>query len=118
MKHNFRNLNIWKRSRTLATKIYIASSKFPKEEIYGITSQIRRAAISVPSNIAEGCGRGTNKSLHHFLNISYGSLNELETQLLISVDLTYLNETDINPLIEEIIEIRKMIGSFQNNLSE
>lgn len=71
------------------------TTTFPSEEKYGLTSQLKRAAISVPSNIAEGCCRGTNKSLQHFLDISYGSLNEIETQLLLSIDLDLLKEGDI-----------------------
>ena len=79
MRHNFLNLEIWKRSRHLVKRIYIISKRFPNEEKFGLTSQLRRAAISVPSNISEGCGRGSDPQLIHFLDVAIASLCELET---------------------------------------
>jgi len=85
--HNFRQLNIWKDARSLVKDVYLLTSEFPSDEKFGLKSQINRCAISVPSNIAEGSARGTNKDFSHFLRISLGSLFEMETQLLLAVDL-------------------------------
>jgi four helix bundle protein len=85
--HNFRQLNIWKDARSLVKDVYLLTSNFPSDEKFGLKSQINRCAISVPSNIAEGSARGTNKDFAHFLRISLGSLFEMETQLLLAVDL-------------------------------
>lgn len=87
MKHHFKSLAIWERSRILVQHIYEVTKGFPDDEKFGLVSQMRRAAVSVPSNIAEGCGRKGNKELIQFLHISTGSLCELETQLYLSYDL-------------------------------
>ena len=113
MKHNFKNLQIWQRSRKFVKDIYLVSKKFPKEELFGLTSQIRRCAVSIPSNIAEGCGRGTNAQLSHFLDIAVGSNCEVETQLYLSFDLEYISESEMNCLTQEASEIRMMTISFQ-----
>ena len=81
---NYRDLDVWKYSRELVKKVYLLTKKFPKEEIYGLTNQIRRSVVSVPSNIAEGIGRLSNKETIHFLYIAKGSLQEVETQLYLS----------------------------------
>jgi len=99
-------LTVWKKSMHLVTEIYSLTSKFPKEEIYGLTSQVRRAAISVPSNIAEGAARQTKKEFSHFLYIALGSLAEVETQLLIANNLGYISEVQLGSLVE----IRKMLN--------
>ena len=78
--HNFKELKVWQNARVLVKEIYLSTGNFPTEEKYGITSQIRRSAISIPSNIAEGCGRRTDKDFSHFLNIALGSAYELQTQ--------------------------------------
>ncbi|MFD2531908.1 four helix bundle protein [Gracilimonas halophila] len=114
--NKYKNLEIWQRSVALATEVYSATKSFPKEEKYGITSQIRRCSVSVPSNIAEGAGRGSKKEFKRFLNIAYGSIYELETQLLISRNLDYLNEQTHKKLSEEIDQIQKMIYSFSKKL--
>lgn len=113
MKHNFKKLEIWIRSRNLVKEIYQLTQKYPKAELYGLTSQLRRAAVSVPSNIAEGCGRSTNRQLYHFLDISIGSICEVETQLYLSFDITYIQETELNRLVKEVTEIRRMLLKFQ-----
>ena len=100
-------------SRTLVKEIYLLSKKFPKDEIYGLTSQLRRAAVSMPSNIAEGLGRSTDAQIVHFLDISIASSCEVETQLYLSFDLEYIYEQDLNPLVDEISQIRRMIIRFQ-----
>ncbi len=95
-----KDLEVWKESMLLAKEVYFLTKGFPKEEIYGITSQIRRASVSVPSNIAEGAARSSDKEFIQFLYISLGSLSELETQLLLSRDLEFMRNPDILPKIE------------------
>ena len=114
MKHNFKKLEIWKRSRSLVKEIYLLSKKFPKDELYGLTSQIRRATVSMPSNIAEGVSRSTNAQIFHFLDISIASSCEVETQLYLSFDLKYIVESDLNRLVDEVSQIRRMTLNFQN----
>ena len=116
MIKNFKNLSIWQRSRSLVKAIYLATNDFPKNEMFGLTAQIRRAGISIPSNIAEGCGRNTNKDLSRFLDISIGSICEVETQLYLAFDLEFISKEKAKILIDEIIEIRKMIIGFQRKL--
>lgn len=118
MKHNFENLQIWQRSMALVKKIYELSVQLPKDERFGLTSQIRRSAVSVPSNIAEGCGRTTNKHFSLFLDYSIGSLCELQTQLILASNLNLLNHTHTKELSNEISEIRKMIIGFQRTLRQ
>jgi four helix bundle protein len=95
---NYRDLIAWQKAMDLVVAVYRATEQFPKEEIYALTSQIRRAAVSIPSNIAEGQGRGTVNEFTHFLRIAHGSLRELETQLLIAQRLEYLNSDVVRPL--------------------
>lgn len=106
---NFRSLIVWKRSVELATEIYKMTTDFPNNELYGLTSQIRRSAVSISSNIAEGAGRRSKKEFANFLGISYGSACELETQLLIAKNLEYLKEDDFETLFNELNEIQKML---------
>jgi four helix bundle protein len=115
--NNHKELEIWKRSIKLAVSVYKATKGFPSEEKFGLTSQIRRCSVSVPSNIAEGAGRKGNKEFLHFLGIAYGSLCELETQLIISLELEFLNHDVFNNLNEEINEIQKMTYSLMNKIS-
>jgi four helix bundle protein len=114
--HNYKEMKIWQKSRTLVKAVYEISKSLPKEELYALTSQIRRAAISIPANIAEGAGRGTDRDFRHFLDISRGSLFELETLLICSYDLGYISEENLNPIFENINEIIKMMISFQSRL--
>ncbi|WP_264524942.1 MULTISPECIES: four helix bundle protein [unclassified Flavobacterium] len=109
---NFRSLLIWQKSMTLTTKIYFSTNNFPKEEIFGLTSQIRRSSISIPCNIAEGFGRASDKELLRFLNISVGSLFEMQTQLEIAKNISYLKEDDFNNLYEDSREVERMLVSF------
>ncbi|CAN5295768.1 four helix bundle protein [soil metagenome] len=106
---NFRNLIVWKRSVELATDVYRKTVNFPGFELYGLTSQIRRSAISICSNIAEGAGRRSKKDFAYFLGISYGSACELETQLIVARNLEYLKNEDFEALFNEIDEIQKML---------
>ena len=104
-----RDLDVWKKSVSLVTLIYDITKGFPKEEIYGLTNQIRRAAVSVPSNIAEGSARQGNKEFVQFLYISLGSLTELETQLIIAKNLHFLSEENFEFLMSKQKEIGKML---------
>jgi len=106
---SYKDLNIWKRSIELVEDVYKITKNFPKEEIYGLTSQLRRAAVSIPSNIAEGFTRLHNKEYRQFLYISLGSCAELNTQIIISSRLSYLSNEKVNRTLNEIEEISKMI---------
>ena len=108
---NYQELNIWKRSVEIAIEIYNISKNFPKEELYGLTSQIRRASVSISSNIAEGFNRYHNKEFRQFLYISLGSCAEVETQLFIAQRLNYVDQEKSSKLIKELGEIGKMINS-------
>jgi four helix bundle protein len=114
----FRNLLIWQKSMTLVTEIYQLTKSFPKEEIYGLTSQIRRSSISIPSNIAEGYGRNGNKDYLKFLNIAIASLYEIQTQIEISYNLKYINEIQFNKIFEESREIERMMSSFITKIND
>ncbi|MFD2036400.1 four helix bundle protein [Belliella marina] len=115
--NNHKELEIWKRSIKLAVSVYKATKFFPSEEKFGLTSQIRRCSVSVPSNIAEGAGRRGNKEFLQFLGIAYGSLCELETQLIISMELEFLSHGDFEKLNVEINEIQKMTYSLMTKIS-
>jgi len=112
--HNYQNLKVWERSVNLATKIYEVTQNFPDNEKYGITSQIRRSVVSISSNIAEGSGRGSDNEFKVFLNYSYGSCCELETQLLIARNLRYIRDDAFEKLSDEIKEIKKIIFTLIN----
>ena len=116
MEHNFKKLGIWIRSKDLVVEIYKLSQHFPKSEQFGLTSQMRRCAVSVPSNISEGCGRGTPKQFKHFINISIGSICELETQMYIAHELGYCGKEILDKVTDEIMEVRKMMIGFQRKL--
>jgi len=109
--HNFKELKVWQQSRKLVKEIYQVSSSFPLDERFGLISQIRRAAISIPTNIAEGSGRNTDSDFAHFLNISLGSSYELESLLYLASDLALMNETDLEAQLSSLREIQKMIYS-------
>jgi len=106
--HKLENLKVWNKSMEVAVDTYKLSSEFPKEEKYGLTSQIRRSAVSVPSNIAEGAGRNTEQQFINFLGISNGSAYELQTQLILSYKLNLVDKTKVDPIINEVIEVQKM----------
>ncbi|RKR11455.1 four helix bundle protein [Flavobacterium sp. 90] len=115
---DFRKLLIWQKSMSLITKIYFSTNKFPKEEIFGLTSQIRRSSVSISSNIAEGSGRESDKDFLRFLNISVGSLFEMQTQLEIAKNITYLNEQEFNNLYEDSREVERMLVSFIKKIKD
>ncbi len=116
--NNFRDLDVWDKAVELATNIYDKTENFPKTEQYGLTSQIRRSAVSISSNIAEGAGRESKKEFKHFLNISTGSCYELETQLKISKNLEFLDEEKYNEFRKRLIEIQKMIYALRQSLTQ
>ena len=114
--HDFRKLLVWQKSMSLVKEVFVAVNKFPKEEVFGLTSQIKRSVVSIPSNIAEGCGRGTDKQLKYHLEVALGSAFELETQLQIGSDLNYLNKNEAQDLISKTQEISKMISGLKKSL--
>jgi four helix bundle protein len=107
----YRKLLVWQRSMDFVTQLYDSTKNFPSYELYGLTSQMRRAAVSIPSNIAEGSRKGSQKEFKRFLSIAFGSGAELETQLDIALNLNYLEVKIYKNLIKEISEIQKMINS-------
>jgi len=111
-RSEYYNLDVWIESRLLSVKIYNLTKNFPKEEQFGLTSQIRRCSISVPSNIAEGCGRNTPKDTIRFLYIARGSLYELETQLFLSSDLGFIKKSELDDVLEHIVVCKKLINGF------
>jgi len=113
---DFTQLKVWERSHRLTLAVYKATAAFPKEEQYGLKSQIRRSCASVPANIAESCGRGTNADLARFLQIALGSASELQYHLLLAHDLSYLNSHAYERLTREVTEIKRMLTSFIENL--
>ncbi|TRX72377.1 four helix bundle protein [Carboxylicivirga sp. M1479] len=115
-KHNFKGLQIWQKGRVLVKDIYQLTSEFPKSELYGLVSQMRRASVSIPSNIAEGSGRKTSKEFSRFLEIAYSSALELETQLYLSFDLSFISESTLDEFLFKIEEVQKMISSFDNKI--
>ncbi|MCJ8155531.1 four helix bundle protein [Chryseobacterium sp. SSA4.19] len=117
MKHNFKNLSIWKLSIELADNIYILTDGFPKNEEFGLKSQLRRCAVSVASNIAEGSSRSSNKDFNRFLEISLGSLYEMQTQIIISSNRNYFESAKIEIIENKITELQRMISGFQRNLT-
>jgi four helix bundle protein len=114
--HNFKELKIWQLSRSLAKDAYVLTSEFLSEEKYGLISQLRRAAVSVSSNIAEGAGRGTDRDFAQFLNISLASQYELESLVLISSDLGLVSARKIEGLMTRVSEIQKMTYSLIKTL--
>jgi four helix bundle protein len=116
LKHNFKNLKVWQKSVDLAVKVYEISKSFPAEERFGITSQMRRSSVSVPSNIAEGTAKNTSKSFSNSLDISLGESFELETQAIIANRVGILNNDAFKDLDTDIDEIQKMIIGFKSTV--
>lgn len=113
---SYRELLIWQKSIQVVTNIYKLTRDFPKEELFGLTSQMRRCAISIPSNIAEGFGRNSQGDFKRFLNISLGSTYELKTQLEISQNLEYLSIENYKYLMESCVELEKMMNSLVSKI--
>jgi four helix bundle protein len=116
---SYKDLLIWQKGFQIVISTYKLTKDFPQEELYALTSQIKRASVSIPSNIAGGYGRNTDKSFSHFIDISRGSLYELETQLLIAKELEFIQDLDMfNHVISLINEESKMINAFYNSISK
>jgi four helix bundle protein len=113
---DFRRQKVWEKSHSLTLEIYKVTENFPPEEIYGLTSQIRRACASIPANIAEGCGKDGDADFARFLQISRGSASELEYHLLLAKDLGFLKQDDYNYLNKEANEVKQMLTNFIKKL--
>ena len=111
-----KDLAVWKESIVLVKIVYLAVGRFPQNELFALSSQMRRAAVSVPSNIAEGCGRGSNSEILRFCNIASGSLSELDTQVVIAEELGYIE--DSAELNNQIVLVRKLLAGFKNHISK
>ena len=113
---DFRKQKVWEKSHKLTLKVYLISKKFPKDELFGLTSQIRRSSASISANIAEGCGRSGEIELARFLHIALGSASESDYHLMLACDLGYLTDTIYQELYKEVSEIKKMLVSFIKKL--
>ena len=113
---DFRELKVWHKAHELTVATYAITKNFPREELYGLTSQLRRACSSVPANIAEGCGRNGDKELARYLQIAMGSASEFEYHILLSFDLGLLDKASYETLSGEIVEIKRMISAFIKKL--
>ena len=108
---DFRKLNVWERSHNLTLHVYSATKTFPKEELFGLTSQLRRASSSIPANIAEGCGKSSDPDLARFLQIAFGSACETEYHLILSKDLKYLSSQQYQVLNDYLISVKRMLAA-------
>lgn len=115
---NHRELKVWHNGMVLAKKVHVVTRSFPKDETYGLTSQLRRVAVSIPSNIAEGYARQSTKELLQFLAIASGSLAEIETQLLLAVDFDYTTIATVDPILSEVNQLERMLNSFRSQLKK
>ena len=109
---DFKGLKVWQKAHRLTLAVYKATASFPREELYGLTSQIRRCSASIPANIAEGCGRNGEMELARFLQIAMGSATELEYHLLLAHDLEFLQDSDYTQLMGDVLEVQRMLASF------
>jgi four helix bundle protein len=116
LAQDFQDLTVWRRAMELAETVYELTRQFPHDELYGLTSQLRRASVSIASNIAEGRGRGSDGEFRHFLNIAQGSTYEVQTQLLLAGRLKIGNEVLLRRANEQCIETSKMLGAFLQSL--
>lgn len=114
---DFRKLEVWRRGHRLALAVYQATTAFPGSELYGLTSQMRRAAVSIPANIAEGCGMGSPAELKRYMQIAMGSASELEYHILLAHDLGYLQDGQSTTLATQLVELRRMLNRFLQALS-
>jgi len=114
---DFRSLKVWEKAHVLALQVYKASGTFPRREMFGLTAQIRRASASIPSNLAEGCGRRTDNEFGRFAVIAMGSASELEYQLLLSRDLGYMNTNCYEELAGRVVEVKRMLAAFVRRIS-
>jgi len=115
--HNFRELIAWQKAMELTKKVYLLTKAFPSDERYGLISQIQRAVVSIPSNIAEGAGRPTQKELVHFLSFALGSAYELETELLLAGNLNYISSEQSEQINTEVVEVQKLVYSLMKKFN-
>ena len=113
---DFRELKVWERSHQLALGVYKLTATFPKDELYGLTSQIRRACVSIAANMAEGCGRSGDAELARFLQIAMGSASELEYHLLLARDLQFVNGADYQEIHKQVTDVKRMSTAFIQTL--
>ncbi|UTX46711.1 four helix bundle protein [Chryseobacterium sp. MA9] len=113
---DFKKFEVWKLSHQLTLKVYTSTQSFPKEEIFGLTSQIRRSFASIGYNIAEGSGRNSDKEFANFINIALGSSNEAENQLILAKDLGYIHENDYQNILQELTILKKKLVTLWNKL--
>jgi len=114
---DFRNLEGWKKAHRLTLAVHKRTADFPNEERYGLTSQMRRCAVSIPSNIAKGCGRGSDADFARFLHIAMGSASELEYQLLLAYDLNFISEATYRTQADQVNEVKRMLGGLLKKLT-
>jgi four helix bundle protein len=114
---DFRKLKVWEKAHELALDAYCVTAGFPREELYGLTAQLRRASVSIPANIAEGCGREGETELRRFLRIGLGSANELEYHLLLAKDLAYLSSEDYKMISGKLAEVKRMLTVLARKLA-
>jgi four helix bundle protein len=115
---NYRDLQVWSKAHNLTLELYRVSRGFPREEIYGVTSQLRRAAASIGANLAEGCGRRTSSELARFVRIAMGSAGELDYHLLLSRDLGFMKDDEFKRTATDLTEVRKMLTSFLSSVEK
>ena len=115
--HNFRELVAWQKAMQLTKEVYLLTNAFPASERYGLTYQIQRAVVSIPSNIAEGAGRPTEKELVHFLSFALGSAYELETELLLAGEFGYINAEQSEQINTEVVEVQKLVYSLMRKFN-
>ena len=113
---DFRKLKVWQKAHRLTLAVYEITRKFPREELYGLTSQMRKSSSSIPMNIAEGCGRGSDLELGRFLQYAMGSASELEYQLILAHDLAYLDLAEYKDLDQDTAEVKRMLATFIGKL--
>ena len=116
--NNFKKLIVWQKAREFVKDVYLITRKFPREELFGLTSQMRRATISIALNIVEGSGRGTDKDFAHFLDVAFGSALEVEAQVILSLDLEFITDEEYNVLNLKVQEIQKMIKKLIDSLRQ
>ena len=113
---DFRELDVWQKSHSLSLAVYKVTASFPKDELYGLTGQIRRCCISIEANIAEGCGRDGDADFARFLQIAFGSASELECHLLLARDLGFIDEPAFAELVGSVSEVKRMLAAFLKKL--
>ena len=115
---DFTELKVWQKSHSLTLEIYRVTAAFPREEVYGLTSQIRRSCLSIPSNISEGCGRDGVGELVRFLNIAMGSASELQYQVMLARDLGYLDTDTSDAILTRVVEVKRMLGAYISKIND